>query len=69
MTMPQTKQPAGDERDSNDGRPDADLAAAHAPGPRRPDTDLRERQEQLLDEAIEETFLASDPIAPKRITR
>ena len=27
-----------------------------------------DRQEALLDEAIEETFPASDPISPKRIT-
>jgi hypothetical protein len=26
------------------------------------------RQEELIDEAVEETFPASDPIAPKRIT-
>lgn len=31
--------------------------------------DPRAHQEQLLDEAIEETFPASDPIAPARITR
>jgi hypothetical protein len=34
-----------------------------------PGEDLKERQEQLLDEAIEETFPASDPISPKRITK
>ena len=28
-----------------------------------------DRQEALLDEAIEETFPASDPISPKRITK
>ncbi|MGV7030710.1 hemerythrin domain-containing protein [Methylobacterium symbioticum] len=37
--------------------------------PRERGEDLRERQERLLDEAIEETFPASDPIAPSRITR
>jgi hypothetical protein len=47
----------------------ADLAAASAPGNRVPDEDLRQRQEQLLDEAVEETFPASDPISPKRITK
>ncbi|ACL60879.1 hypothetical protein [Methylobacterium nodulans] len=47
----------------------ADRAAESAPGPRRPGEDLKARQEQLLDEAVEETFPASDPIAPKRITR
>ena len=30
--------------------------------------DTDKRQEELLDEAIEETFPASDPISPKRIT-
>src|SRR3954452_5346240 len=30
---------------------------------------LNERQEKLIDEALEETFPASDPIAPKRITK
>ncbi|NNM72378.1 hypothetical protein HJG44_08225 [Enterovirga sp. DB1703] len=47
----------------------ADLAAADAPGDRKPGEDLRERQDKLLDEAVEETFPASDPIAPTRITR
>ena len=51
------------------GRPLADLAAAKAPGDRQPGEDLKERQNQLLDEAVEETFPASDPIAPKRITK
>ncbi|MBX9932940.1 MAG: hypothetical protein K2Y56_15605 [Methylobacterium sp.] len=47
----------------------ADRAADSAPGNRVSDEDLRERQERLLDEAIEETFPASDPISPKRITK
>ena len=51
------------------GQFNADMAAGAAPGPRSPDEDLKRRQDQLLDEAIEETFPASDPIAPKRITR
>lgn len=50
-------------------RTDPDLAAAAAPGDRVPGEDLDRRQEQLIDEAIEETFPASDPIAPKRITK
>jgi hypothetical protein len=28
-----------------------------------------QRQEQLVDQAVEETFPASDPISPKRITK
>lgn len=51
------------------GQPLADLAASSAPGNRVPGEDLNKRQDQLLDEAIEETFPASDPISPKRITK
>lgn len=51
------------------GQPLADLAAASAPGNRVPGEDLTKRQDQLLDEAVEETFPASDPISPKRITK
>lgn len=47
--------------------PDADRAAETAPGDLQPDEDLAERQEKLIDEAVEETFPASDPISPKRI--
>jgi hypothetical protein len=32
------------------------------------DADVRERQERLLDEGIEETFPASDPVAVMRLT-
>jgi hypothetical protein len=53
----------------NPGQPKADLAAASAPGPRQSGEDLEKRQDQLLDEAVEETFPASDPISPKRITK
>ena len=41
----------------------ADDAAAAAPGDLKPHENLRDRQEQLIDEAIQETFPASDPIA------
>ena len=51
------------------GQIDPDLAARDAPGDRTPSEDLNERQEKLIDEAVEETFPASDPIAPKRITK
>ncbi|GJD66284.1 hypothetical protein [Methylobacterium frigidaeris] len=51
------------------GKAKADLAAASAPGQLKPGDDLEERQDQLLDEAVEETFPASDPISPKRITK
>ena len=46
----------------------ADDAAAAAPGDMGPDCDARVRQEQLLDEGVEETFPASDPVSVKRIT-
>ncbi|RVU20159.1 hemerythrin domain-containing protein [Methylobacterium oryzihabitans] len=49
------------------GRPRAGLAAA-APSSRRPDEDPARRRDALLDEATEETFPASDPIAPHQIT-
>ncbi|HEX4740531.1 MAG TPA: hypothetical protein VH353_04290 [Caulobacteraceae bacterium] len=50
------------------GKPDKDKRAAD-PAPRdlERDEDLVERQERLIDEAVEETFPASDPISPKRI--
>ncbi len=51
------------------GQPLSDRAADAAPGERRDGEDLRARQERLLDESLEETFPASDPITPKRITR
>jgi len=53
----------------NTGQAKADLAAEVAPGDRAPDENLQQRQDELLDEAVEETFPASDPISPKRITR
>ena len=43
----------------------ADRAAASTPGAYKPGDDLEQRQDQLLDEAVEETFPASDPISPK----
>ncbi len=42
----------------------ADDAAAAAPGQMKPGDDLEARQQDLLDEAVEETFPASDPISP-----
>jgi hypothetical protein len=53
----------------NPGQIDSDRAADDAPGDRVLGEDLAERQEKLVDEAVEETFPASDPIAPKRITK
>lgn len=42
--------------------------AASAPGERKPHHDPEERQEKLLEEGLEETFPASDPVSVKRIT-
>ena len=53
---------------SSAGQANADLAADRAPREREAGEDLAKRQEQLVDEAVEETFPASDPIAPKQIT-
>jgi len=44
-----------------------DLPTATALGDREPGEDLIQRQDRLLDEAVEETFPASDSITPKRI--
>ena len=57
------------EQGGSPGRIDPDLAATDAPGDRVPGEDLTQRQEKLIDEAVEETYPASDPIAPKRITK
>lgn len=45
--------------------PTVTAAIAHEP---RRSGDADERQDDLLDEAIEETFPASDPVSPKQIT-
>lgn len=46
----------------------ADDAAARAPGDQEEGCDLDQRQDALLDEGVEETFPASDPVSVKRIT-
>jgi hypothetical protein len=46
----------------------ADDAATTAPGDLEPNADLAQRQDRLLDEGVEETFPASDPVSVKRIT-
>ena len=51
---------------SNTHIPDA---AAHAPCDLDDDDrDLEDRQEDLIDEGVAETFPASDPVSVKRIT-
>ena len=61
-----TERPAPIEKASA-GQANADMAADAAPGDRQPGEDLAARQDQLLDEAVQETYPASDPISPKRI--
>lgn len=56
-------------QDRISGQLNPDMAADSAPGDRKKGEDLDKRQDQLLDEAVEETFPASDPIAPKHITK
>lgn len=51
------------------GQFNADLAAESAPRQRTLGEDLRRLKEQRHDEAIEESFPASDPISPARITK
>lgn len=58
---PAPDQPPSVERASG-GQANADMAAGKAL-----DGTSRAHQEALLDEAIEETFPASDPIAPRQI--
>jgi hypothetical protein len=48
---------------SNSSPAEAKDAAAAAPGDMTADADLEARQEELLDEAVQETFPASDPIS------
>ena len=51
------------------GQIDSSRAADCAPGDRHAGENLDDRQEKLIDEAVEETYPASDPISPKRITK
>lgn len=67
-TAPKPDREPGDADAATRGRIDPDRAADAAPGPSVPGEDLALRQDQLLDEALEETFPGSDPISPKQIT-
>lgn len=67
-----SKEPRSEDRDQappRTGQAESDRAADSAPGERKPGENLSVRQDALLDEAVEETFPASDPIAPKHITK
>ncbi|HEY0314455.1 MAG TPA: hypothetical protein VGC56_18425 [Allosphingosinicella sp.] len=50
--------------ETGSGAARADDAAADAPGDSKLGEDQRKRREKLIDEALEETFPASDPISP-----
>lgn len=71
MTIPTDQTPP---TDRDDGNPDTPHARKAPPEHGKPDQ-LREarrtsedRQEALVDEGLEETFPASDPVSAKRIT-
>lgn len=61
-------------RNSRDQNPDTPHARPKAREEGKPDQlkrhsrDSEDRQEALIDEAVEETFPASDPVSVKRIT-
>ncbi|MDP1615952.1 hypothetical protein [Phenylobacterium sp.] len=63
-----------DQRNDNDpngpsSRPAQPLAEGQKPDQlNKDDRKAETRQEALVDEAVEETFPASDPISPKHIT-
>jgi len=68
----------GETRNRSTGKDDHDVDGAHARkatslGEGKHDhltkkTDAEDRQEALVDEGVEETFPASDPVSAKRIT-
>ena len=73
-----TLEPSGGETMTNHPKRDADPSTPHAVrAPREAGTpdqlkdhaaEAENRQEALIDEAVEETFPASDPVSAKRIT-
>ena len=68
MTGEKDKGPPAPIEKASGGQSEADRAADAAPGERREGEDLEERQDELLDEAVQESFPASDTPTPKRIT-
>ncbi len=60
-----------DEHAEEDGAKGQDQAKRKAPAGRRPEDvpdEVHPHQDELLDEGVEETFPASDPVSVKRIT-
>ena len=68
MSQDRDKNSPAPVEDASGGQANADRAADAAPGERQEGEDLEERQDELLDEAVQESFPASDPPTPKRIT-
>ncbi|MFT4934241.1 MAG: hypothetical protein ACI9LT_000918 [Pseudoalteromonas distincta] len=69
MEVPMTEQRKDDHAQAPSSRPAAPLPEGQKPDQlEREDRKAETRQEALVDEAVEETFPASDPIAPKHIT-
>jgi hypothetical protein len=56
-----------DAQEAGFGVATADEPAASAPGDLKAGDNLRKRQEALLDEAVQETFPASDPVSVARV--
>ena len=69
MTQDRDKDPPAPIERASGGQANADRAADAAPGERKKGEDLEERQDQLLDEAVEESFPASDPAAQAQVMR
>lgn len=61
-----TEQRKDDDANAPSSRPAAPLPEGHKPD--QLERRAENRQEALVDEAVEETFPASDPISPKHIT-
>jgi hypothetical protein len=54
-------------QDQKPNQADADEAAGHNK-PEHAEEETRRRHDELLDEGVEETFPASDPVSVKHIT-
>ena len=54
-------------QDQKPNQAEVDKAAGHAK-PENAEEETRRRHDELLDEGVEETFPASDPVAVKHIT-
>ncbi len=64
--MPETPEDEKVKTKGGGEAPDADKAADSLPP--KTDQSAKEREQELLDEGLEETFPASDPVSAKHIT-